>query len=132
MSNVIAQSLPQQNKSGNIQQILLDWRGYILESTDTIFDSRKWHYRPAMEWSHFFISIYPVLQLLELSSPEIYFPRINSVTNFIEGTFDCSFMRVEMGDNDQIFVWTIFDNTAHYEKIQKIQQRLNELRLKGV
>jgi hypothetical protein len=129
MSNLAIQPFIQHHKHGAVQQILLDWRGYIIESTDTIFDSRQWHYRPAMEWSHFFTSLYPVLQLLELSSNEIHFPRINSITNFLKGTYDCSFMRVEMGDNNQILVWTIFDNTDYYKKIQYIQQQINERRL---
>jgi hypothetical protein len=114
------------------QQILLNWQGYILESTDTIFSTQHLHNRPATEWSHFFNSLFPVIKLLSLNSPEIYLPRIVSVTNFTSGIYDCSFMRVEYCDNKDIIVWTIFDYTEHKEDLQLAQQRLNEIRIRDI
>lgn len=114
------------------QQILMDWQGYVLESTDTVFSTRLLKHRPATEWSHFFESLFPVIQSLELSSSEIFLPRINSITNFLEGIYDCSFMRVEWGDNDKIIVWNIIDYTADLPRIQKAQQRFNEMYIRGM
>lgn len=114
------------------QQILMDWQGFILESTDTIFSTHLLHHRPTAEWSDFFHSIFPVLQELKLDSPEIIFPKIATITNFLEGIYDCSFMRVEWGDNDKILVWNIFDYSPELEKWQKMQQGLNDIRLRYV
>ncbi len=114
------------------QQILMDWHGYILESSDTIFDTRRMslRHRPASEWSYFFNSLVPVIHLLELSSPEIFLPRISSVTNFMQGMFDCTFMRVQWGDNDHVLVWTVFDHTQKLPYLREAQQKLNEIRLR--
>jgi hypothetical protein len=114
------------------QQILLDWQGYVIESTDTIFSTRQLHHRPAEEWSHFFDSIFPVLQTLELDSPELVLPRITSITNFVEGIFDCSFMRVEWSDNRHILVWNIFDYSDQIPKIRATQQKFNEIQLRNI
>jgi hypothetical protein len=113
------------------QQILMDWQGFILESTDTIFSTKILHHRPISEWSYFFDSIYPNLQELRLDSPEISFPRIASVTNFLDGIYDCSFMRVEWGDNDKILVWNIFDYSHQLDKIRILQQRFNEISIRN-
>lgn len=113
------------------QQILMDWQGYVLESTDTVFSTRVLKHRPATEWSFFFESLLPVIQSLDLNSPEIFLPRINSITNFLEGIFDCSFMRVEWGDNDKIIVWNIIDYSGDLPRIQKAQQRFNEMYIRG-
>jgi hypothetical protein len=112
------------------QQLILDWQGFILESTDTIFDTRQLHHRPIEEWSHFFGSMMPVLHTLELDSPEIILPRITSITNFLEGFFECSFMRAEWGDNKHVLVWNIIDNSEKMSKFQAVQQLNNEMLIK--
>jgi hypothetical protein len=114
------------------QQILMDWQGFILESTDTIFSTLQLHHTPAIDWSYFLQSIHPSLQLLELNSPEVFFPRIGSITNFLNGIYDCSFMRVEWGDNDKIIVWNIFDYSHDLNTIQQMQQRFNEIRMREI
>jgi hypothetical protein len=113
------------------QQLILDWQGYILESTDTIFDTRQLHHRPIEEWSYFFGSMMPVLHTLRLDSPEIVLPRITSITNFLEGFFECSFMRAEWGDNKHVLVWNIIDNSEKMSKFQAVQQQNNEMLIKN-
>ena len=128
MNNI--KSLPSNASSTTHQQILMDWQGYVLESTDTIFSTLHLKHRPATEWSHFLNSLFPVIHLLELSSAEIFLPRISSVTNFLDGIYDCSFMRVEWGDNDKIIVWNIIDYTPDLPRIQAAQQKFNEIRMR--
>ena len=113
------------------QQILMDWQGYVLESTDTIFSTKRLHHRPVTEWSNFVNSLFPVIHLLDLGSPEIFLPRISSVTNFSEGIFDCSFMRVEWGDNQHVLVWNILDYSDALPELQKAQQKFNEMHLRN-
>ena len=112
------------------QQILVDLKGFIFESTDTIFSTSSQRNRPVVEWSPFFESIFPTLLSLNLSSAEIHFPQIQSLTNQIFGLFDCSFMRVEWGDNQQVIVWNIIDNSVDLNHIQMAQQILNDIRLR--
>jgi hypothetical protein len=131
MSNLAAAQMASKSTTVN-QQLILDWQGYILESTDTIFDTRQLHYRPVEEWSHFFGSMMPVLHALKLDSPEIVFPRIVSITNFLEGYYYCSFMRAEWGDNDHVLVWNILDYSEQSSEIQAIQQLNNEILLKKI
>jgi hypothetical protein len=126
------QPLLLKSKQQTHQQILMDWQGFILESTDTIFSTLQLHHQPAIDWSYFLNSIHPSLQLLQLDSPEVFFPRIGSVTNFLNGIYDCSFMRVEWGDNDEIIVWNIFDYSHDLKNIQQIQQRFNEIRMREI
>ena len=109
------------------QQILMDWQGYIIESNDAIFSVDA--HQPATSWSNFLESVFPILQKMTLGSAEIHFPRVNSVTNYLDGLFECTFMRVEWSDNDHVLVWNIFDHSDEYTQIQAIQQRANETRL---
>lgn len=132
MINAQSQSNTLNNKPQAHQQILMDWQGFILESTDTIFSTLVLHHSPASDWSYFLSSIFPSLQLLKLDSPEILFPRIASITNFLDGIYDCSFMRVEWGDNNKILVWNIFDYSHDLTKIQQVQQRLNDIRMREI
>jgi hypothetical protein len=131
MSNLAAARMASKETTVN-QQLILDWQGYIIESTDTIFDTRKLHHRPVEEWSHFFGSMMPMLHTLSLDSPEIVFPRIVSITNFLEGYYYCSFMRAEWGDNDHVLVWNILDYSEQSSKIQAVQQANNEILLKKI
>jgi hypothetical protein len=130
--NNIASAARRVSKATVNQQLILDWQGYILESTDTIFDTHKLHHRPVEEWSHFFASMMPVLHTLKLDSPEIILPRIMSVTNFLEGFYECSFMRAEWGDNDHVLVWNILDFSEKMPQIQAIQQANNDIQLKKI
>lgn len=129
MLNSAALSFSKSEKTA-LQQILIDVHGFILESTDTIFSTFPQRHRPVMEWSPFLESIFPTLLSLNLRSPEIFFPRIQSITNKHSGLYDCSFMCVEWGDNQSIIVWNILDNTADMQKIQHAQQIFNEIRMR--
>jgi hypothetical protein len=128
MNNI--QYLTQKKNISAHQQILLDWQGYVLESTDTIFSTHLLKHRPSGEWSHFLESMFPVIQTLELNSPEIFLPRVSSITNFIEGIFDCTIMRVEWGDNNRVIVWNIIDYTQDLPAIQSAQQKFNEIQMR--
>lgn len=129
MLNTATLSHSESNKTA-LQQILIDTRGFILESTDTIFSTFPQRHRPVMEWSPFIESIFPTLLSLNLCSPEIFFPRIQSITNKLMGLYDCSFMCVEWCDNQAIIVWNILDNSADMQKIQQAQQIFNEIRMR--
>ena len=118
-------------KETSHQQILVDNHGFVIESNDNIFSTFPQRHRPITEWSSFYESILPILQSMNLKSDELYLPRIQSITNTVFGLYDCSFMCVEWGEDQHVIVWNIIDKSADLYKIQKIQQTLNEIRIRN-
>jgi hypothetical protein len=110
------------------QQILIDMQGFILDSSDTIFAVER--HRPVTEWSHFLASILPSLNKLKLDSPEIHFPRIDSIAESLSGLYDCSFIFAEWEDGKLMLVWNIFDFTKSANHIEKRQQKSNNQAIK--
>lgn len=110
------------------QQILIDMQGFILDSSDTIFAVER--HRPVTEWSHFLASILPALKGLKLDSPEIHFPRIESVANSTNGLYDCSFIFAEWEDGKLMLVWNIFDFTKSAKRLKRRQQKINDAAIK--
>ena len=110
------------------QQILIDRQGFILDSSDTIFAVER--NRPVTEWSLFLASILPSLAALKLDSPEIHFPRIDSISNSISGLYDCSFIFVEWEDGKLVLVWNIFDFSKSANSMRNRQQKANNTALK--
>ena len=110
------------------QQILIDMQGFILESSDTIFPVER--HRPVTEWSHFLASILPSLKALRLDSPEVHFPRIDSISDSLSGLYDCSFIFAEWEDGKLMLVWNIFDFTTSVSHIERRQQKANNRAIK--
>lgn len=110
------------------QQILIDMQGFILDSSDTIFAVER--HRPVTEWSLFLASIMPSLTTLKLDSPEIHFPRIDSISDSISGLFDCSFIFAEWEDGKLVLVWNIFDFSKSATGMKNRQQKANSAALK--
>ena len=97
-------------------------QGIILESSDTIFAAER--HRPVTEWSHFLASILPTLKNLRLDSPELHFPRIETLSESLCGLYDCSFISVEWADGRPVLVWNIFDLTKSANGLERRQQKL--------
>jgi hypothetical protein len=110
------------------QQILIDMQGFILDSSDTIFAVER--HRPVTEWSLFLASIMPSLTTLKLDSPEIHFPRIDSISDSISGLYDCSFIFAEWEDGKLVLVWNIFDFSKSASRMANRQQKVNSAALK--
>jgi hypothetical protein len=104
------------------QQILMDMQGTILDSSDTIFAVER--HRPVTEWSHFLASILPILKNLRLDSPEIHFPRIETLGESLNGLYDCSFISAEWEEGKLVLVWNIFDLTKSANVLERRQQKL--------
>jgi hypothetical protein len=103
------------------QQVLIDMQGFILDSSDTIFAVER--HRPITEWSLFVASILPSLKARHLDSPEIYFPRIETIADSFGGLYDCSFIFAEWEDGKRMLVWNIYDFSKSVERIGKTQQK---------
>jgi hypothetical protein len=111
-----------QKKKTTCQQILMDMQGTIIDSTDTIFAVER--HRPVTEWSHFLASILPTLKNLRLDSPEIHFPRIETLSESLSGLYDCSFISAEWEDGKLVLVWNIFDLSKSANLLERRQQKL--------
>jgi hypothetical protein len=111
------------------QQILIDMQGFILDSSDTIFAVER--HRPVTEWSLFLASILPSLKGLRLDSPEVHFPRIDSIADSLSGLYDCSFIFAEWEDGKLMLVWNIFDFTKSANPIKRRQQTANNRAIKN-
>jgi hypothetical protein len=110
------------------QQILIDMQGFILDSSDTIFAVER--NRPVTEWSHFLASILPSLKNLRLDSPELHFPRIDSICESLTGLYDCSFIFVEWEDGKFVLVWNIFDLSKSANQLERRQQKAHNKAIK--
>jgi hypothetical protein len=110
------------------QQILIDMHGFILDSSDTIFPVER--QRPVTEWSNFLASILPTLKSLRLDSPEVHFPRIHSISDSLNGLYDCSFIFAEWEDDKLMLVWNIFDFSNNADYLKQRQQKANNKAIK--
>ena len=118
------------NKNGGFQQILIDGHGFVIENTGSLLAFSLSQFERLTQWSAFFESIFEALLALQPDSPEIFFSRVESISDFALGCYDCSFLKVQWGEKKQIIVWTIYERSEEYQQLQVKQQRLNEMRLK--
>ena len=117
-------------KHGAFQQILIDGHGLVLENTGSLLSLSPSQFQRPTQWSAFFESIFEALLALQPDSPEIFFSRVESISDFALGCYDCSFLKVQWGEKKQIIVWTIYERSEEYQQLQLKQQRLNEMRMK--
>jgi hypothetical protein len=115
------QALHTRKQPKKCQQILMDMQGTILDSSDTIFAVER--NRPVTEWSHFLASILPTLKNLRLDSPEIHFPRIETLGESLSGLYDCSFISAEWEEGKLVLVWNIFDLSRSATILERRQQK---------
>ena len=118
------------NKNGAFQQILIDGHGFVIENTGSLLAFSLSQFERLTQWSAFFESIFEALLALQPDSPEIYFSRVESISDFTLGCYDCSFLKVQWGEKKQIIVWTIYERSEEYQQLQVKQQRLNEMQMK--
>lgn len=106
------------------QKITLDFEGKIIESVGTLLHTEGG--ASALEMSDFLASIFPILSDLQYMDTEIAFPQVASVTNSLEGFFDCTFAKTTLKNGENALLWTIFDQQKKYLKKQKQQQINND------
>jgi hypothetical protein len=107
---------------------VIDERGYILGSTDTIFSTAQISGMSIFEWSDFLESMFDSIKSLKPSDPEIYFQRIETIVNFAVGIYDCTFLKATY-ENQEAIIWNIFDYSHQYFHIFQHQQAHNEKQL---
>jgi len=107
------------------QLILLDENFRLVGSDDIIFSTEKLKAISVGKWFPFIESIYDTLKDIKISDGEILFSRVESPALFLPGSYDFSFMKIEVGDKEFI-QWSVYDYTKVYTYLTKYQQLKNE------
>lgn len=106
------------------QVILLDEKGMICESCDSIFDTATFRDVPVSQYFYFLESEFN--SILKSEASKITFSQIQTQQNCLPGFYDFVFSK-QIIDDQTTIIWDIFDYTPVYKKYLKIQQVKNEL-----
>lgn len=107
------------------QLIILDEEAEFVGSDDLLFSTEKLKKIPVAKWFPFIESIHEALKKMKLSNKEILFSRIESPADFLPGSYDFSFLKIEQNGREYI-QWSIYDYTVVYTYLTKYQQLKNE------
>ena len=110
------------------QMILLDRKGEIVESCDTLLDTTQLSTRSAVELSPLVESIFDYLLDLTSDEPEVAFSKVESPLEQLNGFYDFTFTSISL-NGDKYILWQIYDHTSLYTELQRNQQRMHDLEL---
>jgi thiol-disulfide isomerase/thioredoxin len=117
------------SKVGAIYQtIVLDDKGYILESSDTIFITHFLKKLPVTAWCPFLESMFPSLLQLHFNYTnnfDIFFSCIKNPSVFLYGFFDFYFVATHR-NGAPVLHWYISDKTNIYVSARTLQQDRQE------
>jgi len=107
------------------QLIILDEEAEFVGSDDILFSTEKLKEISVAKWFPFIESIHETLKKMKLKSEEILFSRVESPADFLPGSYDFSFLKIEQNGREYI-QWSIYDYTVVYTYLTKYQQLKNE------
>lgn len=107
------------------QVIILDARIEFVGSDDLLFSTEKLKGISVSKWFPFIESIHDTLKEMKVSEEEILFSRVESPAEYLPGSYDFSFIKIEK-DGEQYIRWYIYDYTNVYSYLTKYQQLKNE------
>ena len=107
------------------QSILLDQRGRVVESCDSIFTVAQFQGPDLMTHFPLLESIFPQLCELPLDGPALHFPGVETSLEALPGFYDFTFSR-QKRHQQSLLRWCIRDRTAHYLALRSHQQARNE------
>lgn len=118
--------MPNNNTNTNFRQlILLDNNVRLVGSDDILFSTQRIKNVPVQKWFPFIESIFNVLKDLTRNEGELIFSRVESPAEFLPGSYDFSFIKIELKGIEYI-QWSIYDYTNVYAYLTKYQQLKNE------
>jgi len=107
------------------QILLLNEKGVLLESCDTLFDTNKLKNQSlTMDFPFLESVFYDLMDRLE-SDILVTFPGVETKHEFLPGYYDYTF-RVINSNGCFLIQWEILDATEKYQEIKKRQQSFNE------
>lgn len=107
------------------QIIILDEKVEFVGSDDLLFSTKKLEGTSVEDWFPFIESIHDTLRRLKIGDEEILFSRLESPADFLPGSYDFSFFKIEK-DGKEYIQWSIYDYTNVYSYLTKYQQLKNE------
>lgn len=107
------------------QLIILDEEMEFVGSDDKLFSTEKLKEISVAKWFPFIESIHETLKKMKLNDEEILFSRIESPADYLPGSYDFSFFKMEQ-DGREYIQWSIYDYTVVYTYLTKYQQLKNE------
>jgi len=107
------------------QLILLNENVELIKSDDLIFSTEKLKFISVKKWFPFIESIYEALRQMRMNDEELIFSKIESPAEFLPGSYDFTFAKVEI-EGQAIIQWSIYDYTNVYIHLAKYQQLKNE------
>ncbi len=110
--------------SRNIQFILFDIHGDLLESCDSLFSTHDLRKQIVYEWFPFLEGIADVLQMMK-PGQEMLFQKVQKPSAQLPGAYDFNFLRPAAKPHTLLLIIT--DYTQIYHQYQALQQQFNEL-----
>ncbi len=118
----------QQKLAKFCQVILINDRGIVVESCNSIFNVANYKHQSISSWFPFIESIFPVLQKLKLTDSELLFTKVEQPASFLQGYYDFTFSKTQL-ENEEYLLWEIYDYTTLYKDFRLFQQKRNELEI---
>ena len=112
--------------AGLHQVILLDDKGIICKSCDSIFDTKALIGKHVGEHFLFLASEFPAI--LSSEADKLTFTQMQSSLSSLPGFYDYTFSKKELKGKTYV-EWQIIDYTKVYEEYVKVQQIKNELEI---
>lgn len=107
------------------QLIILDEQAELVSSDDSLFSTDQLKDISVAKWFPFIESIHDTLKKMTLTGKELLFSRVESPANFLPGSYDFSFYKIQREGKEYI-QWSIYDYTNVYAYLTKYQQLKNE------
>lgn len=107
------------------QFVLFDQTGIILDSNNTFADLTTLYGQSVYQFNLFLEGLQPVIEALDTTQSELFFPRMEMPFGEKEGVFDYTIRRIEVG-NEVFYVWVVEDNTMHNKYLSLVQQERND------
>lgn len=114
------------NSKKTRQRLLLDEKGKLIASCDSIFLSDRLLDKPILAHFPLVESVFPLIRRLQLNDPEVSFGGVKTTFKLLPGFYDFTFVRMKSGLGDFI-LWIIEDQTKGYSKMLSKQQIKNEM-----
>lgn len=104
----------------NLQFLILNEKGEIIFSDNTLFSVEDLPSTSVFDWSPFVESIFP--NLFQENKKIFTFHKVKTIHEFLSGTYDYSFYKNDGEDLPSQIIWTILDRSTFYDKLTKEQQ----------
>lgn len=124
-SNEILVAYQQKYLSQWCQFVLFDQKGDVLVSNNSFADINAYYGTSIYQLNFFLESLQAVIESLDSTQDELFFPRMEIPFGEKAGVFDYTIKRIEY-ENEIYYIWIVEDNTAHNQYLSLVQQERND------